>query len=57
MDVSSKKIFQSLVIWCGFRGVFWVRRDFVLFAVVFCCLRTHTACSKYEDAVSHLPLY
>ena len=37
---------------CGFRGVFWVRRDLFHF-----CPRTHTACCKYEDALPHLPLY
>ena len=33
---------------CGFRGVFWVGRDFFVFFVFFFFLRTHTACCKYE---------
>ena len=37
---------------CGFRGVFWVRRDFVFFPPVF-FLRMRTACCKYEVALPH----
>ena len=40
---------------CEFRGVFWVRRDFVFFSFFF--LRTHTACCKHGAALSHLPLH
>ena len=40
---------------CGFRGVFWVRRDFSFF-FSFLFLRTHTTCCKYEVALPPLPL-
>ena len=36
---------------------FWVRRDFVFCFFSFCFFRTHTACCKYEVALTHLPLY
>ena len=42
---------------CGFRGVFWVRRDFFVLFFPFFFLRTHTACCQYESSSPHLPLY
>ena len=42
---------------CGFRGVFWVRRDFFVFFFSFFSRRMHTACCKYEAPLNHLPLY